>query len=914
MRAIQARRRRKDGVCINVRFSSAALRNPDGSVRYIVYALDDVTELERLNSRLKAQNELLTQREEILELKNQQLDAALDNMVQGLAMFDSDFKLVVCNKLYAETYGLTPADTRPGTSVRDIVQRRFDAGIYSAGNGQAFIDSKMEQFTARAEDIQELSDGRVIKVRRRRMANGGYLVTHEDVTARELLNSRLQAQNALLAQREAEINARNMQLDTALDCMRQGLAMFDGDLNLVLSNRLYSEMYALKPDQVKPGTPMREIFASRIASGTYQVNDAESFVDSWTSNFGQHSTRVQQLADGRIVSVSRGRTADGGRVSTHTDITESQNMTERLRAHEGQLRETNLHLDAALNNMVQGLAMFDCEHRIVIANRRYAELYGLTPEQVKPGTSIGEIVESRIANGDLPGKNADDVVAAMISRLQGNGECEYTARLSNGRYISVSAKPMADGCTVTTHHDITEQRRSEAKIVHMAMHDAVTGLPNRILFNERIKQALTGARRGQALAVHFLDLDNFKIVNDTFGHPAGDKLLKAVTERLLELVRGTDTVARMGGDEFAILQAAVAQPADASTLARRAIETLGQPYQIDGQQVVIGASVGIAMGPSDGDAPDQLIRNADLALYRAKADGKGTLSFFEKQMDAKIQERRAMENDMRKAMAAGEFELFYQPVVNLATDGICGCEALVRWRHPIKGLVPPSSFIPLAEELGFIVQLGDWAIREACAAAARWPESVRIAVNLSPVQFRGTGLLQTVIGALASSGLAPSRLELEITETILLDNSEATLSTLYRLRELGVCIALDDFGTGYSSLSYLQSFPFDRIKIDRSFIKDIGDSAGSLNIVRAVTGLAAGLGMETTAEGVETEFQRDTVRGEGCTEMQGFLFSPALPLAELEKRYFSALERTAPELATPEESEPAAAIARAAAR
>jgi predicted signal transduction protein with EAL and GGDEF domain len=320
------------------------------------------------------------------------------------------------------------------------------------------------------------------------------------------------------------------------------------------------------------------------------------------------------------------------------------------------------------------------------------------------------------------------------------------------------------------------------------------------------------------------------------------------------------------------------------------------------------------MGPSDGDAPDQLIRNADLALYRAKADGKGTLSFFEKQMDAKIQERRAMENDMRKAMAAGEFELFYQPVVNLATDGICGCEALVRWRHPIKGLVPPSSFIPLAEELGFIVQLGDWAIREACAAAARWPESVRIAVNLSPVQFRGTGLLQTVIGALASSGLAPSRLELEITETILLDNSEATLSTLYRLRELGVCIALDDFGTGYSSLSYLQSFPFDRIKIDRSFIKDIGDSAGSLNIVRAVTALAAGLGMETTAEGVETEFQRDTVRGEGCTEMQGFLFSPALPLAELEKRYFSALERTAPELATPEESEPAAAIARAAAR
>ena len=913
MRAVQVRRRRKDGVCIIVRFSSAALRNPDGSVRYIVYALDDVTELERLNTRLKVQNELLSQREEVLKLKNEQLDAALDNMVQGLALFDSDFKLVVCNKLYAEIYGLTPDDTRPGTSVRDIVERRFDAGIYSAGDGQAFIDAKVALFTTQPEDIQELSDGRVIKVRRRRMANGGYLVTHEDVTARELLNSRLQAQNELLARREAELNARNMQLDTALEYMLQGLAMFDGDLNLVLCNRLYTEMYGLTPDQVKPGTPMRDIFAYRIQSGTYQVNDAEAFVDSWTSSFGQHSTRVQQLADGRIISVSRGRTADGGRVSTHTDITASQNLTLRLQTHERQLREANLQLDAALNNMVQGLAMFDREHRIVIANRRYAELYGLTPEQVKPGTSIREIVESRIANGELPDKKAEDVVAAMLARLEGNGECAYTARLDGGRYISISAKPMADGCTVTTHHDITEQRSSEAKIVHMAMHDAVTGLPNRVLFNERIKQALAGARRGQAIAVHFLDLDNFKNVNDTLGHPAGDWLLKAATERLLGLVRETDTVARMGGDEFAILQAEVAQPADASTLARRVIETLGRPYEIDGQQVVVGASVGIALGPGDGDVPDQLIRNADLALYRAKADGKGTLSFFEQQMDAQIQERRAMESDMRKAMAAGEFELFYQPVVNLASGEICGCEALARWRHPVKGLVPPSAFIPLAEELGFITQLGDWAVREACARAARWPVGIRIAVNLSPVQFRSPGLLQTVVGALASSGLAPHRLELEITETILLDNSEATLSTLYRLRELGVRIALDDFGTGYSSLSYLQSFPFDRIKIDRSFIKDIGDGTGALNIVRAVTALAAGLGMETTAEGVETEFQRETVRDEGCTEMQGFLFSPALPAPELEKRYFSELENAAAEQGA-EQSEPAAAIVRAAAR
>jgi diguanylate cyclase (GGDEF)-like protein/PAS domain S-box-containing protein len=914
MRAVQVRRRRKDGVCIQVRFSSAALRNPDGSVRYIVYALDDVTELEMLNARLKGQNELLTQREEVLELKNNQLDAALDNMVQGLAMFDGDFKLVVSNRLYAEIYGLTPEDTRPGTSVREIVERRFAVGVYSAQDGQPFIDAKVAQFTANTEDVQELADGRVMKVRRRRMANGGYLVTHEDVTAPERLNSRLQDQNELLAWREAELNTRNMQLDTALEHMLQGLAMFDSDLKLVLCNRLYTEMYGLTPEQVKPGTPMRDIFASRIKNGTYDVNDAGAFVDSWTNSFGQNSTRTQQLADGRIISVSRGRTADGGRVSTHQDITESQNLTARLQARELQLRETNLLLDAALNNMVQGLAMFDREHRLVVANHRFAELYGLKPDQVKPGFSMREIIEHRAANGDLPGKKTDEVLSAILSRLQGNGECEYTARLANGRYISVSAKPMADGCTVTTHHDITEQRRSEAKIVHMAMHDALTGLANRVLFHERTNEALASARRGQLLAVHFLDLDNFKNVNDTLGHPAGDKLLKIVTGRLLKLIRETDTVARMGGDEFAILQTAVAQPADASTLARRVIETLGEPYEIDGHQVVIGASVGIALGPSDGNFPDQLIRNADLALYRAKADGKGTLSFFEKQMDALIQQRRILESDMRKAMAAGEFELFYQPVVNLVSNDICGCEALIRWRHPTKGLVPPSSFIPLAEELGLIVQLGDWAIREACAAAAHWPQSVRIAVNLSPVQFRSAGLLQTVVGALASSGLAPQRLELEITETILLDNSEATLSTLYRLRELGVCIALDDFGTGYSSLSYLQSFPFDRIKIDRSFIKDIGDGAGSLNIVRALTALATGLGMETTAEGVETEFQRDTVRGEGCTEMQGFLFSPALPVAELEQRYFTRPAIASDERAAQVESDPVPIISRAAAR
>jgi diguanylate cyclase (GGDEF)-like protein/PAS domain S-box-containing protein len=996
---------------------------------------------------LQSQHALLQQREEELRRQNFWFEMALDSMPHGLCMVDSERKMVVCNKRYADIYGLPAELTRPGTPLSAVLDHRIANGIYAGGDVQAYREERLRAVTKTSVRTYRLNGGRTILVTRRPTADGGWIAIHEDITERrrlqetereakeivaavldampgaiicvapdrrvmlwsrgaeqifgytsaevvgqpyalvraedqaefdalferalagevlrdvlvkrrrkdgalvdirfssaalrdqdgtikgivyaldnvsdsQKLDARLKEQNELLKQREEKLQAKNAQLDAALNNMSQGLAMFDSKQRLIVCNRLYAEMYGLTPDQVQPGTTVRQIFEYRMANGFYHVKETEAaaFVDSWASSFGQRSARIQELADGRIISVSRGRTADGGRVVTHDDITARQKLVaqlerqhELLKAQEEKLHERNMQLDAALNNMVQGLAMFDSEHRIVLANMRYAELYGLTPDQVKPGTHLREILGYRIANGDLVGKTSDQVMESMLSRVTRSGECQYTARLCDGRYVSVSAKPMMNGYTVTTHQDITEQRRSEAKIVHMAMHDALTGLPNRVLFNERLEQALGRVNRGEIVAIHLLDLDHFKNVNDTLGHPAGDKLLQMVTERLQTLVRGVDTIARMGGDEFAILQQAISQPADASTLARRVIEAVSQPYEIEGHQVVIGTSVGIAVGPSDGRSPDQIVRNADLALYRAKGDGRGMFCFFEAHMDAAMQERRAMEYDMRKGLACGEFELFYQPVVNLATNRISGCEALIRWHHPEKGLVPPSAFIPLAEELGFIVQLGDWAIRQACATAARWPDDVKIAVNLSPVQFRSAGLMQTVVGALAASGLAPGRLELEITETILLEDSETTLATLYQLRELGVRIAMDDFGTGYSSLSYLQSFPFDRIKIDRSFIKDIGDGVGSINIVRAVAALATGLGMETTAEGVETEQQRDTVTTEGCTEMQGFLFSKPRPAREIEELYFPQTGRQAA-LAGSEVAEQPAKAARAGAR
>lgn len=427
-----------------------------------------------------------------------------------------------------------------------------------------------------------------------------------------------------------------------------------------------------------------------------------------------------------------------------------------------------------------------------------------------------------------------------------------------------------------------KRKEAEARALHLAMHDALTGLANRIRLNGELEHALARVKRGEILATHLLDLDHFKNVNDSLGHPAGDKLLYMVAERLRAVVRETDIIARMGGDEFAILQV-IGQPAEASALAPRIIDSLSRPYDIDGHQVVIGTSVGIAIAPTDGTSADQLMRNADLALYRAKRDGRGTFRFFQPEMDAQMQERRTMECDLRKALAAGEFQLFYQPIVNLLRNEISGVEALIRWWHPDRGMILPNAFIPIAEEIGFIVPLGEWVLRSACATASQWPDHIKVSVNLSPVQFKSPGLVQTVLGALAASGLSPPRLELEITETALLENTEATLATLYQLREIGVRVAIDDFGTGYSSLSYLQTFPFDNIKIDRSFVKDINEGAGSLNIVRAVAALAKGLGMATTAEGVETLEQLGTIRSEGCTEMQGFLFSEPRPAREIER-------------------------------
>jgi diguanylate cyclase (GGDEF)-like protein/PAS domain S-box-containing protein len=452
--------------------------------------------------------------------------------------------------------------------------------------------------------------------------------------------------------------------------------------------------------------------------------------------------------------------------------------------------------------------------------------------------------------------------------------------LTFGRRVAFEGR---DGYLVAVV-DITERRKAEARIVYMAHHDGLTNLPNRELYQDRLKQALEqGQAENKRVAVLCVDLDLFKNVNDSFGHPMGDRLLRLVADRLRSQLRGNNLVARLGGDEFAVILASDVSPNEASDYAARLIKILSACYDIDGIEVVVGASIGIALSPGDGTTSEELMRNADMALYRAKSDGGGVHRFFEREMDRQAQKRRDMELDLRRAFANGEFELHYQPLVDIAADRISGFESLLRWRHPEKGMISPADFIPVAEDIGLIVALGEWVLREACTEAVKWPTEIKVAVNLSPVQFRSRNLVQVVISALAHSGLSSTRLELEITESLFLAETEANLAILHQLRELGVSISMDDFGTGYSSLSYLRSFPFDKIKIDRSFVKDLAQRSDCVAIVRAISGLGRSLNITTTAEGVETIDQLDWLRAEGCNEVQGFLFSAAKPAAEVER-------------------------------
>jgi diguanylate cyclase (GGDEF)-like protein len=559
-----------------------------------------------------------------------------------------------------------------------------------------------------------------------------------------------------------------------------------------------------------------------------------------------------------------------------------QSKQDELISQKQQVEVQNHRFDAALNNMSQGLSMFDGERRLVVSNARYAQMYDIPAELTAVGTPLTAILHNRFTRDGGDGPYPEEYVRDLAELIAANRVATRDIELKDGRVYVLRHQPMAGGGWVALHEDVTEQRRIEVRAAHLANHDTLTDLPNRLHLRERLSQELDKPEGGAPVAVLSIDLDRFKDINDSLGHAGGDEILKTVGQRLRECISGSDVVARLSGDEFAILQIGAEQPIAATALATRALEAIGAPFICHGQPVELAASIGIAVSPADGRSTDELIKSADLARHLAKEEGEGTYRFFEPATDAHMQARRRLQLDLHKALVNGEFELNYQPIVNLERYEISGVEALLRWNHPERGRVSPADFVPLAEENGQIVAIGEWALRQACSDAVGWPEHVKVAVNLSAVQFRNRNLVETVFSALAASGLPADRLELEVTESVLLQNNEQTLVTLHQLRALGVRIAMDDFGTGYSSLSYLRSFPFDKIKIDRCFVADIADASEDAHaILRAVASLGLSLGIATTAEGVETKEQVERVRQEGCTEMQGFYFSPPRPIDEI---------------------------------
>jgi diguanylate cyclase (GGDEF)-like protein/PAS domain S-box-containing protein len=664
----------------------------------------------------------------------------------------------------------------------------------------------------------------------------------------------------------AEARKSHERLREAIDILPQGIVFLDSEGRYILWNKKYSEIYGRSADLFQPGARLQDTIRIGVQRGDYP--EAIGREDEWISEriaklYRPGERHEQVLADGRCILIEERLTGDGGIVGLRVDITE-------LKQREASFR---LLFDS---NPVPMIICALKDERIIGVNDAALEHYGFDRAAFEKLT----IRNVQAFETDPPWASAlssDELTVRTWKHVRANGSLIDVAIYA--RRLVYAGQP----AVLLALMDITERTRAEARMIFMAQHDSLTGLPNRSLLRQRMDEMLPHARRStDKVAVLILGLDNFKAVNDALGHGIGDKLLRAVAKRLRSVLREDDVIARLNSDEFAVVQTGMMRPEDAGLLACRLLEAIADPFLLDGQCIVIAATIGIAMAPGDGDESDRLLKHATMALSRAKSESRGTFAFFESEMDARAQKRRKIELDLRVAIQDEILRPHYQPLIDLASGRITGFEALVRWPHPDRGMISPAEFIPVAEETGLIAGLGGLMLRRACADAAHWPDDIRVAVNLSPLQFRVGNLFSVVMDALSKSGLPARRLELEITETLLLEKSGEVLATLHALRALGVRISMDDFGTGYSSLSYLRSFPFDKIKIDQSFVRDLAGNREAQAIVRSIISLGAGLGVTITAEGVETEAELGYLREQGCHEGQGFLFSGARPNAEID--------------------------------
>ena len=679
---------------------------------------------------------------------------------------------------------------------------------------------------------------------------------------------------------QSRLEAERLRLDTAINNMSQGLILYDAAGYIVTCNRRYADMFGLSHDIIKPGCHIHQAMYHRKERNAFSGNVEEFCADVMKGVAeGKVATKLHQLPNGRSFQVINTPLAQGGWVATIEEITERRKLEQERDRNYTFLREIIDHIPSQIT-------VKDAHTRqYLLLNGVAEQLFGQSRQEVVGKTAFDIFPEAAAAN-----ITEDDDSALKSTEGLFKDEHAWQMPGMGLRYITSTRIGIRDKAGETRYlvhviDDVTERRRADEKIAHMAHYDALTDLPNRTLFREQIERELAKVAGGEQFALLYIDVDEFKGINDSLGHHVGDELLKAIAGRIRACLKPGDLIARLGGDEFAVIQTGVESSTDVLAFVTQIHEAIRRPYHCLGHQLSTDASIGIALAPQDGADLDQLIKNADLAMYGAKAEGRRTYRFFVPEMDASAKARLTLEQDLRQALVDGGFEIHYQPLVNLQSGEVSGCEALLRWRHPERGMVSPAEFIPIAEDTGLINELGDWVLRTACNEAATWPAHIRVAVNVSPVQLKCDTLALRIAGALAASGLEPRRLELEITEAVLIRDDEAALSILHQLRSIGVRIALDDFGTGYSSLSYLKRFPFDKIKIDRCFVADIDDASGSPVIVQAVVNIAAASNMTTVAEGVETEAQREMLRTLGCTEMQGYLFSKPKPAAEVRELF-----------------------------
>jgi diguanylate cyclase (GGDEF)-like protein/PAS domain S-box-containing protein len=805
----------------------------------------------------------LAEKSHELSVVNARLDIALNNISQGLCFFDGNQRLIVCNKRFVEMYDLPDGRVHPGMPLVEIVDLRFEAGSFPAMSKAEYLSWRTSVAVSHepSDTIVELKNGKVFEIRHRPMSDGGWVATHEDITLR--------------VRSEREARDAHKRLIEAFDVVPEGLVYFDKDDRYVLWNNRYSELYDNSSDLIVAGARFEDVLRAGLANGQYP--EAAGREDAWLAERLERHDRIdsiheQQLVNGRWVRVEERRTSSGERIGVRIDITDLKR------------REASFRL-LFVNNPVP-MWLYDLETlRFLAVNSSAIEHYGYSEQQF-----LSMSVE------DLCAGNAGQPARRTV-RSASEVDPEHLSRhkKADGAVIDVACyvrqmEHEGRAAALVAITDITANKLAEANLVHMAHHDALTSLPNRVLFHKKLEETLVQKRSAAILCI---DLDDFKRINDTLGHSVGDLLLRAVADRLRDCVGTDDIVARLGGDEFAVIQRAISDPDQARDMAHRIVQRVSHGFQIGQHNLVLGASVGVAITPRDGETSERLLKNADMAMYRAKSAGRRTYCLFESDMEQELQERRTFETDLREALARQEFELRFQPTFSAASSKVGSVEALLRWRHPARGMISPAEFIPVAEETGIIVSLGEWVLNEACLAAANWPKHINVAVNLSPLQFKGNALPLAVVKALQASGLPAHRLELEITETVLLLENDHNVKILHQLRALGVSIAMDDFGIGYSSLSYLRSFPFDRIKIDRSFVNALPHNRDCLAIVRAVANLANDLNMRTTAEGVETVAQLDCVRNAAVSDVQGFLLSRPITALEVSRLFQMNLRSTA---------------------